>query len=90
MATAHGDADRTLRAALDEFVRHFNARDTARRVEAFYTADAQLLPPNHPPVRGRAAIRDFFQAFLDAGAGDLAAETVEVGAAGDLAYRTGR
>jgi len=55
-----------------------------------YASDALLLRSNHPPVRGAAAIREFFFVALDAGLGDLELEPLRVEVMGDLAYEAGR
>jgi ketosteroid isomerase-like protein len=56
----------------------------------FYATDALVLRPNVPPVRGTAAIREFFFSALEAGLGDVEMETLRVELYGDVAYETGR
>lgn len=55
-----------------------------------YGADAVVLRPNVPLVRGMAAIREFFFAALDAGLGDVEMEPLRVEILGDIAYEAGR
>jgi ketosteroid isomerase-like protein len=55
-----------------------------------YTADAMVLRSNYPPVRGAAAVREFFFAALDAGLGEVELEPLRLEVAGDLAYEAGR
>jgi ketosteroid isomerase-like protein len=55
-----------------------------------YTADALVLRPNHPAVRGTAAIREFFFASLDAGLGDVELDPLRLDVIGDIAYEAGR
>ncbi len=55
-----------------------------------YTADALVLRPNHPAVRGTAAIREFFFTSLDAGLGDVELEPLRLDVIGDIAYEAGR
>ena len=55
-----------------------------------YGADAVVLRPNVPPVRGTAAIREFFFSVLDAGLGEVEMDTFRVEIFGDLAYEAGR
>lgn len=55
-----------------------------------YGADSLVLRSNHPPVRGAAAVREFFFAALDAGLGEVELEPLRVEIAGDLAYEAGR
>ena len=52
---------------------------------ALYTEDAQVLPPNSPPVKGRAAIEQFFAAILQ-GIAEVQLDTVEVEGHGDTAH----
>ncbi len=49
-----------------------------------------MLRPNVPPLRGTAAIREFFFGVLDAGLGDVELELLRVEIFGDIAYEAGR
>jgi ketosteroid isomerase-like protein len=89
-ATPFQDIDRVVRALDEDFIRNANAQDAAAITEGFYAEDAQLLPPHSPLIRGRAAIRGFWEAFLAKGATDFLLDTEQVVASGDLAYGTGR
>ena len=55
-----------------------------------YATDAIVLRPNVPPVRGTAAIREFFFAALDAGLGEVELDPLRVDVFGDMAYEAGR
>lgn len=88
-ATGSQEAARMVRALDATFERYANAGDATALTEECYAQDARLLPPNAPLVRGRAAIRSFWERFLAAGCSDLKLETVEVNASGDLAYAIG-
>ena len=55
-----------------------------------YVADALVLRSNYPPVRGAAAVREFFFAALDAGLGEVELDPLRVEIAGDLAYEAGK
>lgn len=55
-----------------------------------YAADAMVLRSNYPPVRGAAAVREFFFAALDAGLGEVELEPLRLEVASDLAYEAGR
>jgi uncharacterized protein (TIGR02246 family) len=55
-----------------------------------YIADAIVLRSNCPPVRGAAAIREFFFGALDAGLGEVEVDAIRVEVAGDMAYEAGR
>jgi ketosteroid isomerase-like protein len=56
----------------------------------FYSADAMVMRPNVPPVRGTAAIREFFVGALQAGLGDVEMDPLRVDVLGDVAYQAGR
>jgi len=55
-----------------------------------YASDALVLRPNHPPVRGTAAIREYFVATLDSGFGEAELEPIRLEVFGDIAYEAGR
>ena len=57
---------------------------------SIYTSDALVLRPNHPAVRGTAAIREFFFAALDSGVGDVEIDPIRLDVIGDVAYEAGR
>jgi ketosteroid isomerase-like protein len=91
MAAGQSDAERALRAQSEAFVRHFNAGDADQLVQAFYTEDARLLPPNHPTITGRSQICEAFRGFFGMGMGGLTIGDyeIEVAGSGDLAWGTG-
>src|SRR5438105_1583313 len=84
------DTVRAIRALDAEFQIHANAGDSAALTEAFYADDAVLLPPNAPQAKGKAAIRDFWEAFLATGVSDIVLETGTISSSGDLAYGVGK
>ena len=55
-----------------------------------YVPDALVLRSNCPPIRGAAAVREFFFGALDAGLGEVEVEPLRVEVVGDLAYEAGR
>jgi ketosteroid isomerase-like protein len=55
-----------------------------------YATDALVLRPNIAPLRGSAAIREFFFAALDAGLGEVELDPLRVELFGDVAYEAGR
>jgi ketosteroid isomerase-like protein len=57
---------------------------------SLYAVDAVVLRPNVPPVRGTAAIREFFFGVLDAGFGDVEMDPLRAEVFGDVAYEAGR
>ena len=72
-----------------QFVAAANRGDTAA-VAALYTADAVVLPPNAEMVRGRQAIRGFFDALIQQmGVPRLTLDTIQVDEVGDTACEVG-
>jgi ketosteroid isomerase-like protein len=55
-----------------------------------YGGDAMVMRSNYPPVRGAAAVREFFFAALDAGLGEVELEPIRLEVTGDLAFEAGR
>ena len=55
-----------------------------------YAADAIVMRPNVPPIRGLGAIREFLFAVIDAGLGEIEFEPLRVELLGDIGYEMGR
>ncbi|HEY7099992.1 MAG TPA: nuclear transport factor 2 family protein [Terriglobales bacterium] len=55
-----------------------------------YATDALVLRSNVPPVRGTAAIREFFFNVLQAGLSDAEMESLRVELLGEVAFESGR
>ncbi len=72
-----------------QFAAAFNRGDIAALV-SLHAEDALLLGPDTPAERGREAVKQGFQALLDAGWKNMGFEPVEFGSAGSLAYNVGR
>jgi len=71
----------------------FAAAATAGNVDGVvgtYAADASLLPPNAPQVKGADAIRGFWGGFMAANDLKMEITTDEADGRGDLAYVVGR
>jgi len=81
-----------MREAIDEtnrrFVEAFSHGDM-EGVASVYSEDAVLLPPDAAMVRGRTAIKDFWQGVREMGVKEAALETVEVQHEGTTAYEIG-
>ena len=58
-------------------------------IAAGFTEDAFLIPDEGPPIRGRDAIVEAYRESFAEGPRKVTAETVEIGADGDLAYLVG-
>ena len=76
-------------AANGQFMAAF-ARGDAAGVAAFYTEQAQLLPPNLDFMVGRQAIQAFWQGAMDSGIKEARIETLEVEAHGDTAIEVSK
>ena len=91
-ASLRGDlsrAEAAVRAITQEWVLACNTKHLDDLLE-LYTPDALVLRSNYPPIRGAAAIREFFFGALDAGLGEIEIEPLRVDVVGDLAYEAGR
>lgn len=78
-----------VRKVVQDWVFACNTRHLEDLV-SIYASDAMLLRPNHPSIRGTAAIREFFVTALDAGFCDAELDPVRVEVFGDIAYEAGR
>src|SRR5580700_10091374 len=91
-AALRGDmsrAEAAVRQVTHEWVLACNTKHLDDLLE-LYVPDALVLRSNCPPIRGAAAIREFFFGALDAGLGEVEMEPLRVEVAGDLAYEAGR
>jgi ketosteroid isomerase-like protein len=91
-AALRGDmsrAEAAVRRITHEWMLACNTRHLDDLLD-LYVADALVLRSNCPPVRGAAAVREFFFGALDAGLGEAELEPLRVEVAGDLAYEAGR
>jgi len=55
--------DVAIRAVADMYVKATLAGD-AKAIAALYTEDATEMPPNQPPIKGRAAIQQYYEKEL--------------------------
>lgn len=78
-----------VRRLTQEWVLACNTRHLEELIE-LYAADALVLRSNLPPIRGAAAVREFFFASLEAGLGEVALDPMRVEVSGDLAHEVGR
>jgi ketosteroid isomerase-like protein len=91
-AALRGDmsrAEAAVRRITHEWVLACNTKHLDDLLD-LYVADALVLRSNYPPVRGAAAVREFFFGALDAGLGEAELEPLRVEVVGDLAYEAGR
>jgi len=87
-----GDLSRSeaaVRAITHEWVLACNTKHLDDLLE-LYLPDALVMRSNYPPIRGAAAVREFFFGALDAGLGEVEVEPLRVDVSGDMAYEGGR
>jgi ketosteroid isomerase-like protein len=89
-ATATAPLTDKDRARIKGLIAQFDKDMLARKVPALvavYTEDAILMPPHAPMVRGRAAIRQFFEDFPKVT--EFSQKPAEIEGEGDLAFPWG-
>jgi ketosteroid isomerase-like protein len=78
-----------IRERNEGFVAAFNGRQIPQIME-MYAENATFMPPNRPVLRGRNAIRNFYDELLNqSGATNLKLDVSEVVGHGPLAYQAG-
>lgn len=77
-----------IRERNEAFVKAFNAKDIDQ-ILGIYAENSVFMPPNEPIIRGKDALRTFYQDLIKAGASDLRLNVAEVSGHGPLAYQTG-
>jgi len=91
-AAMRGDMSRAeamVRRVTQEWVLACNTKHLDDVLE-LYISDAIVLRSNYPPMRGAAAVREYFFGALDSGLGEVEIEPLRVEIVGDLAYEAGR
>jgi uncharacterized protein (TIGR02246 family) len=82
-------AEAAVRTLAQDLVTACNTRHLENVLDC-YAPDALVLRTNIPPIRGTAAIREFYFAALDAGLSDVELEAMRTVVAGDMAFEVGR
>jgi uncharacterized protein (TIGR02246 family) len=91
-AVLRGDmsrAEAAVRALAQEWMMACNTKHLDNILE-LYSSDALVLRSNTPPIRGAAAVREFFFGALGAGLGEVELDPIRVDVVGDFAYEAGR
>ncbi len=91
-AALRGDmsrAEAAVRRVTHEWVLACNTKHLDDLLD-LYVSDALVLRSNYSPVRGAAAVREFFFGALDSGLGEVEVEPLRVDVVGDFAYEAGR
>ncbi|MGD0986880.1 MAG: DUF4440 domain-containing protein [Candidatus Sulfotelmatobacter sp.] len=93
VAAAKGEpmtrSEAVVRRLTQEWVLACNTRQLDELLD-LYAPDALVLRSNMPPLRGAAAVREFFHSALESGLGEVAVEPIRVEVGGDLAHEVGR
>ena len=82
-------AEAAVRRVTQEWVLACNTKHLDDLLE-LYGPDPMVLRSNCAPIRGMAAVREFFFGALDSGLGEVEMEPLRVEIVGDLAYQAGR
>jgi uncharacterized protein (TIGR02246 family) len=82
-------AEAAVRSIAQEWMMACNTKHLDDLLE-LYTADSLVLRSNTPPIRGAAAVREFFFGALGAGLGEVELDPIRVDVVGDFAYEAGR
>jgi ketosteroid isomerase-like protein len=78
-----------IRQQHDAFVAAFNGKDIAKILD-MYAENSVFMPPNEPIIRGKDALRHFYENLVTRqGASDLKMDISEVAGHGTLAYQSG-
>jgi ketosteroid isomerase-like protein len=84
-----GLKDQTMiRERADAFVKAFNGKDVAQ-VLGLYAENSVFMPPHQPIIRGKDALKRFYDDLLKSGATNLRLDVTEVSGNGPLAYQSG-
>ena len=78
-----------IRQQHDAFLAAFNAKDITKILD-MYAESSVFMPPNEPIIRGKDALRQFYENLVTRqGASDLKMDISEVAGHGTLAYQSG-
>ena len=78
----------TIRERNEAFVKAFNAKDVTQ-ILAIYAENSVFMPPHQPIIRGKDALKTFYDDLLKSGASNLRMDVTEVSGHGPLAYQSG-
>jgi uncharacterized protein (TIGR02246 family) len=88
MATQTANIQDDIRKADDVFEKNFNQGNAAGIAE-LYTNDGMLLPTGSDIVRGKEAIRDFWQGAMNMGIKEVRLDIMEAELQGNLVVEVG-
>ena len=79
----------SIRQQSDAFVAAFNEKQTPKILE-MYAENSVFMPPNQPIIRGREALKNFYDDMLNKqGAANLRLNVDEVSGHGPIAFQSG-
>jgi ketosteroid isomerase-like protein len=78
----------TIRQQHEAFVKAFNARQNDTILN-LYAENSVFMPPNEPIIRGKDALKHFYEELFKRGATNLRMDIAEVSGHGPLAYQSG-
>ena len=88
-STKTANIDAAIKAVADQYVKATLAAD-AKAIAALYTDDAVEMPPNQSPVKGRAAIQQYYEKQFGAGKiSNFQLEHLDTRSTGDIGYDVG-
>ena len=77
-----------LREKTAAYVKAFNAKNVPQVLDV-YTENSVFMPPNEPVIRGREALKTFYDELIKRGGSNLKIDVNEVSGHGPLAYQSG-
>jgi ketosteroid isomerase-like protein len=77
-----------IRQQHEAFVAAFNTKEVSKILD-MYAENSVFMPPNQPIIRGKDALRQFYEQLFRQGASDLRMDVAEVAGHGTLAYQSG-
>jgi len=77
-----------IREQAGSIVKAFNAKDVPQML-GVYTENLVFMPPNQPEIRGKDALKIFYDDLFKSGATNLKLDVAEVSGHGPLAYESG-
>jgi ketosteroid isomerase-like protein len=78
----------TIRQQHEAFVTAFNAKQIDPILN-LYAENSVFMPPNEPIIRGKDALKHFYEELFKRGATNLRMDITEVSGHGPLAYQSG-
>jgi uncharacterized protein (TIGR02246 family) len=78
----------SITMVIEELETVFNAKDPVKAA-ALFAGDAVVMPPNASTMRGKDAVRQYYEGRFAGGATDLTLDPKDISGSGTLAYASG-